>query len=270
MPRWVPVFAFLLLGAGTARADELPDFQAVGQRLQRATREGVWGLVPLLVTATALAAFALSRRRRYRRKRLFPGPLRSELTHVVFGQRPRREYLANLAAAHASLLSNVVRAVLHTAHCSVLERSDLAQKKIETECGELKRGNGYFDVFYSTATLLGLLGALFGLIDAFSRQAEHPDGIGNAAVTAAVAPALTASAAGAFLAVAARILGAYFQSLHEKRKRELEGYIQALVLHLEAPIPEPGRQGHNGETNGLHMETRLPVERNAAARGEHR
>jgi biopolymer transport protein ExbB len=244
--------ALVLLGAaGGARAEvEGPagEIETL-RRLHQAVWAGRWGLVPLAVAGALLLALALSRRIAYRRRRLIaPKPLVEELHHVALGERPDREKLSRLAQSR-SLLSDVVGSVLRTAGCTVLERSHLADNAIDTAFGKLKRGNGWFDVWYSVSTLVGLLGALYGLIEAFARQAEHPEAAAGAVVTSAVAPALTATAAGVLVAIAARFLGEYFKNLHGKRREEVEKLIHALVVFLQPDPPPPSPPG-KGAPNG--------------------
>jgi biopolymer transport protein ExbB len=229
--------AVLVGSAGAAHAGEVDEAQATMERLHQSVRQGIWGLLPVMVGGGALLALLIQRRLAYRARVLFPPLLADELFHVGVSQRVDRERLSSIVEAKASLLSDVVKSILRTAKCSVLERSQLAQDVIATETSELKRGNNYFDVLYACATLLGLLGALVGLIDAFALQAAHPEGLSNAVVTAAVAPALCATAAGVILAILARIVGEYIKGLHEKRKVQLERLVRPLILAMEPPAP---------------------------------
>jgi biopolymer transport protein ExbB len=247
--------------AAAETADE--ELRATVNRVSETVLAAKWGLAPLGLASAGLITLTLSRWLAYRRRRLFPRPLRDALDLVATGMHADREQLSRLALKYPSLLANALRTILRSAGRPLADRCRLAEEAIAVGLADLKRATGWFDVLYSTSTLIGLLGAVVGLIDAFTKVASMA-GDGKGPLNAAIASALVATGMGVVIAILARILGEAFRHKHQRVATELARRLQPLVLDLDAPgsagqdaaiVPPPstslnGVSRHNAPVDG--------------------
>ena len=109
----------------------------------------------------------------------------------------------------------------------VLSRTDQPEKAMEAaglaELAIMKRGLTVLDTIITLGPLLGLLGTIIGMINAFGIMAES--GLGQPhAVTGGVAEALVCTAAGIFVAVTTLVPYNYFLTRVEQESERIELY----------------------------------------------
>ena len=109
----------------------------------------------------------------------------------------------------------------------ILKRTDQPEKAMEAaglaELVIMKRGLTVLDTIITLGPLLGLLGTIIGMINAFGIMAES--GLGQPhAVTGGVAEALVCTAAGIFVAVTTLVPYNYFLTRVEQESDRIELY----------------------------------------------
>lgn len=207
-------------------------------------RAGGWMMYPLYLAGLAAVVIAVQRLLTSRPHRLAPEPLLAAVRELV----PRGEIAAALAACdrHPSTLAEAVRFVLRHRHAGmeVVSRSagDIAARDIR---GHLA-GIYPLSVIASLSPLLGLLGTIIGMIEAFGLVSLYGDEGGATILSDSISKALITTAAG--LIIAAPCIAVY----HLIRNRitrlasvievEVEELVNNLYLRQPGP-PPPGAAG---------------------------
>jgi len=117
--------------------------------------------------------------------------------------------------------------LLRVLSSGILSRTDQPEKAMEAaglaELATMKRGLSTLDTIITLGPLLGLLGTIIGMINAFGIMAES--GLGQPhAVTGGVAEALVCTAAGIFVAVTTLVPYNYFLTRVEQEGERIELY----------------------------------------------
>ncbi len=186
------------------------------------------GLAPLGLATAWLVSLTINQLLVNRRSKLLPAALSNEIALASIGTNPDLEALGRSAIASSGPLANIVRRVLSVTSWNRAERRGALEDAIEYESMKLRRSNGWFDVIYATATLVGLLSAIVGLIEAFSR-AGATDAGGVAELNQSIASALSATGLGVALAVVSRVIGEAFRQRHHAIVGELFWRVLPLV-----------------------------------------
>ncbi len=126
--------------------------------------------------------------------------------------------------------------LLRVLSAGIHSRSSGPEKAMEAagmaELTNLKRGLPALDTIITLAPLLGLLGTIIGMIDAFGIMAVQ--GIGQPhAVTGGVAEALICTAGGIFVAVIALVPYNYFLARFERHTELIEYYATRMESALK-------------------------------------
>ena len=133
--------------------------------------------------------------------------------------------------------------ILRVLSSGILSRTDQPEKAMEAaglaELATMKRRLNILDTIITLGPLLGLLGTIIGMIDAFGIMAES--GLGQPhAVTGGVAEALVCTAAGIVVAVTTLVPYNYFLTRVEQESERIELY----ATRAESALATVLRNGH--------------------------
>ena len=133
--------------------------------------------------------------------------------------------------------------ILRVLSSGILSRTDQPEKAMEVaglaELATMKRRLNILDTIITLGPLLGLLGTIIGMIDAFGIMAES--GLGQPhAVTGGVAEALVCTAAGIVVAVTTLVPYNYFLTRVEQESERIELY----ATRAESALATVVRNGH--------------------------
>ncbi len=133
--------------------------------------------------------------------------------------------------------------ILRVLSSGILSRTDQPEKAMEAaglaELATMKRRLNILDTIITLGPLLGLLGTIIGMIDAFGIMAES--GLGQPhAVTGGVAEALVCTAAGIVVAVTTLVPYNYFLTRVEQESERIELY----ATRAESALTKVLRNGH--------------------------
>ncbi len=161
-------------------------------------------------------------------------------------------YLAHiLAAGLEELHARFDRHGLEAAQ-RALERSSIA------ESHDLKKGTSILATVGSTAPFVGLVGTVFGIINAFAGMAETGSG-GLAAVSAGIAEALVTTAVGIAVAIIGVWLFNYFNARIDAISNEMSLSVQEFVDWAEKGLLErsenPGSTTEDERTDLVAMDS---------------
>ncbi len=191
-------------------------------------------LIWILLFATSTGALALVIRCWWvlRRGRFNPGFLEVLMPYFEAGD---WNGAYGQAQNEKSITGRVAFAVLSVAYCKTkAERQEIAIAVIDKEARAIQRQLNSLSMCSNIAPMLGLLGTVTGMVDAFLGlgTAMGPDKASMLAIS--ISQALYTTAAGLLIAVPAIVMLVYFRNLLEKRLEELTETVEKI---LEA-IPE--------------------------------
>ncbi len=208
------------------------------------TRGGIF-MWPLLicslfaVTTMILRGFAL------RRKSVMPLVIESEVERLVPGGSAER--LARIVHDDNSSLGRIVRVALQHLRSPRGENIEAVETRARHEMVVLERGLIVLEIITGIAPLLGLIGAVSGLVHVFSHLGLSTGSADTKAIALGIAEALNATVFGLSIAVPALVAFSYFSRKIEVMSVEMETLVVELIAKCyygrvgtqAAPQPSP-------------------------------
>lgn len=173
------------------------------------------------VTTIILRAIAL------RRKNVLPLVVESEIERLVPGGSAER--LARIVHHDESALGRIVRAALHHLRAPRNETVEMVETKARHEVIVLERGLIVLEIITGIAPLLGLIGAVSGLVRVFSALGLSSGASNTQAIALGIAEALNATVFGLSIAVPTLIAFSYFSKKVEVMSVEIETLVVELI-----------------------------------------
>lgn len=233
--------------AKAALTSEEPGAQDVSDGLNAATtsspRIDLWELaqrggmlmIPISLVSLLVVTFGLERMIALRRRRVLPPVLFDGLDRLA-GQKggldPRRAYA--LCKKYPSTASRVILDMLLRLGRPHGEVEQALRDSCDREAGRLYANVRWLTLAAGIAPLLGLLGTVGGMIQAFFETANLQPGANRADYLAeGIYKALVTTFAGLSVAIPAAILAHMFEGRIQRLFRELDGYVAKLLPQLE-------------------------------------
>lgn len=194
----------------------------------------------LAVTTIVHRGFAL------RRKNVLPLVIESEIERLVPGGSAER--LARIAQNDNSSLARLVRIALQNLRGPRNETVEVVETKARHELVVLERGLIVLEVITGIAPLLGLIGAVSGLVHVFSALGISSGASNTQQVARGIAEALNATVFGLSIAVPSLVAFSYFSKKIEVMSVEMETLVVELISKCYfgrvkrddgAPAPRP-------------------------------
>jgi biopolymer transport protein ExbB len=195
---------------------------------------GGWLMLPIGLMSVVVVALGVERALALRRSRILPAPLAASLEEMADRQPTDPLSLRRLCERFPSSAARVIEAVLHKLGrpMSELERSvsEAAQREADRMYTNVRTLN-----LASTITpLLGLLGTVWGMIQAFIATANMPIGSSKGqALAEGIYVALVTTFAGLSVAIPAAVLAHLFESRILRLMRDVEQLVGGLLPQLE-------------------------------------
>jgi biopolymer transport protein ExbB len=193
-------------------------------------------MIPIgLCSLIALAVF-VERLVSLRRKRIIPAAFLAGLKRALNGGSDRREAL-EYCRTDASPVANVFAAGIKR----LGEPIDLLEKHIqeagEREVQKLHKNLRALSLISSVSTLLGLLGTILGLINAFEAVAISAEALGKTELLAkGIYEAMITTAAGLFVAIPTVIAYHYLAAKIERLVAEMDRMSVDFIEEYAAPV----------------------------------
>jgi biopolymer transport protein ExbB/TolQ len=236
-----------LLAIGLLLAFSLPTFAAeppggtsaspIQQIAKAVSRAGI-GLTPLVLMSAWLVSLTTTRLLAYGNSRIFKPELSDMLKLAMMGSVLDINYISRVVLSSRGALANVIRAVVALPGRTHDQLRAALEDAVEYEGSRLRAPNGWFDVIYAISTLVGLLSALFGLIQAYAMMGEQGPG-GSPELNSSVASALAASGLGVGLAVISRVVAEAFRQRQLTVVREMFWLVLPLVDRISSSPASP-------------------------------
>ena len=182
---------------------------------------------PLLACSVVAVTIMILRGFALRRKNVLPLVVESEIERLVPGGSAER--LARIVQQDESSLGKIVRAALQNLRAPRNETVEVVETKARHEMIVLERGLIVLEIITGIAPLLGLIGAVAGLVRVFSALGISSGASNTQAIAQGIAEALNATVFGLSIAVPTLIAFSYFSKKIEVMSVEIETLVVELI-----------------------------------------
>lgn len=196
---------------------------------------GGWLMIPIGLVSILVVALGIERAIALRRGRVLPDELVATLNRFADSEGtfdPKRVY--RLCQEYPSSAANVIRAMLLKLGRPHSEVEHAVHEAAQREAGRLYSHVRTLNLAAAVSPLLGLLGTVWGMIQAFFVTANMPVGVNKAdALAEGIYVALVTTFAGLSVAIPAAILSHLFEGRIEKLLRRVEELLASLMPQVE-------------------------------------
>jgi biopolymer transport protein ExbB len=191
------------------------------------------------LTVMLLRVFAL------RRRAVIPALIEKEINKIIPGDEP--EHLRHLIQDDNSPLSRIVEVAVRPYNATKQETLEVVQSRARQEIVRLESGLFILEIVVGIAPLLGLLGAVTGLVRVFGNIGSGVMSTSDLkGIAAGIGEALSTTIVGLSIAIPALVAYTYFSRRVERLAVEMESLITDLIEKIfqmnrgrEAFAPEP-------------------------------
>lgn len=182
---------------------------------------------PLLACSMVAVTTIILRGLALRRKNVLPLVVESEIERLVPGGSAER--LARIVQQDESSLARIVRTALQNLRAPRNETIEVIETKARHELVVLERGLIVLEIITGIAPLLGLIGAVSGLVHVFSALGLSSGASNTQQIARGIAEALNATVFGLSIAVPTLIAFSYFSKRVEVFSVEMETLVIELI-----------------------------------------
>ena len=183
---------------------------------------------PLLACSIVSVTIMILRGVALRRKIVMPAAIESEIERMTPGESPER--LSRLVYHDPSSLARITRVALQHVRGPRSENVEVVQTRARHEMVRLERGLIILEVIVGIAPLLGLIGAVSGLVHVFSHLGlSSGGGSDTRQIALGIAEALNATVFGLSIAVPTLVGFTYFSRKVEVMSVEMETLVVELI-----------------------------------------
>lgn len=197
---------------------------------------------PLLACSMVAVTTIIMRGMALRRKNVLPLVVESEIERLVPGGSAER--LARIVQQDESALARIARTALQNLRAPRNETVEVIETKARHELIVLERGLIVLEIITGIAPLLGLIGAVSGLVHVFSALGLSSGASNTQQIARGIAEALNATVFGLSIAVPTLIAFSYFSKKVEVFSVEMETLVVELIgkcyfgrVNREEPAP---------------------------------
>ncbi len=209
--------------------------------------KGGWFMVPIGLTSLLVVTITIERLLALRRGRVLPNGLVRELGELAAGQGqfdPREAY--RICQRYPSAAARVVRDMLLKIGRPHSEVEHTVAEASEREATRLYTNVRWLNLAAAVAPLLGLLGTVWGMIDAFHRTTQLSPGQNKAdELATGIYIALVTTFGGLMVAIPAAIFAHYFEGRIQKLFYQIDELLFNLLPQIE---PFEGRVRFSRQT----------------------
>src|SRR6266568_129197 len=182
---------------------------------------------PLLACSIVSVTTMILRGLALREKNVMPMFIQSEVERLVPGASAER--LARIVAHDPSSLARIARVALQHLRAPRSENIEVVQTRARHEMVRLEKGLIVLEVIVGIAPLLGLIGAVSGLVHVFSHLGLSSGASDTRQIALGIAEALNATVFGLSIAVPTLIGFTYFSRKVEVMSVEMETLVVELI-----------------------------------------
>ena len=185
---------------------------------------------PLLACSIVSVTIMILRGLALRQKNVMPPAVEAEIERLAPGENPER--LSRLVYHDPSSLARITRVALQHLRGPRSENVEVVQTRARHEMVRLERGLIILEIIVGIAPLLGLIGAVSGLVHVFSNLGLSSGASDTRQIALGIAEALNATVFGLSIAVPTLIGFTYFSRKVEVMSVEMETLVVELINNL--------------------------------------
>jgi biopolymer transport protein ExbB len=182
---------------------------------------------PLLACSIVTVTTIILRGIALREKNVMPLLIQSEIERLVPGGSPER--LMRIVSYDQSSLARIARVALQHLRGPRSENVEVVETRARHEMVRLEKGLIVLEVITGIAPLLGLIGAVSGLVHVFSNLGLSSGAADTRQIALGIAEALNATVFGLSIAVPTLIAFSYFSKKVEVMSVEMETLVVELI-----------------------------------------
>src|SRR6267143_2273177 len=182
---------------------------------------------PLLACSIISVTMMILRGLALRRNKVMPPLIESEMERLTPGESPER--LSRIVHHDGSSLARIARVALQYLRSPRSENVEAVQTRARHEMVRLEKGLIILEVIVGIAPLLGLIGAVSGLVHVFSQLGLSSGTSDTRQIALGIAEALNATVFGLSIAVPTLIAFSYFSKKVEVMSVEMETLVVELI-----------------------------------------
>ena len=182
---------------------------------------------PLLACSIVSVTIMILRGLALRRKIVMPLAIEAEIERMAPGESPER--LSRLVYHDPSSLARITRVALQHVRGPRSENVEVVQTRARHEMVRLERGLIILEIIVGIAPLLGLIGAVSGLVHVFSNLGLSSGASDTRQIALGIAEALNATVFGLSIAVPTMVGFTYFSRKVEVMSVEMETLVVELI-----------------------------------------
>jgi biopolymer transport protein ExbB len=203
-----------------------------------------WLMIPIILMSVIVVAIGLERMVTLRRNRMMPSVLLDEIDdHTSSRGAFNARHLYNVANDFPSPTANVLKVFLHKVGRPHAEVERAVGESMQQEAERLYRNVRTLNLAATVTPLMGLLGTVWGMIEAFFATANLPLGANKAeSLAEGIYTALVTTAGGLVVAIPAAILAHWFEGHIERIFNDIHDLVYTRLM----PVAER-MEGVNGQ-----------------------
>jgi len=209
-------------------------------------------MYPLLACSIVAVTTIILRAIALREKNVMPLVIESEIERLMPGGSADR--LARIVEYDNSSLARIVRVALQHLRSPRSENVEAVQTRARHEMVILEKGLIVLEVIVGIAPLLGLIGAVSGLVHVFSHLGLSSGASDTRQIALGIAEALNATVFGLSIAVPTLVAFSYFSKKVEVMSVEMETLVVELIAKCYF-----GRSGQETSSPRVTSPSRVPV-----------
>lgn len=201
---------------------------------------GGWLMIPLGLCSLVVLSLTIERLIALRRSRVIPRPFVRRFTECVEDGQLSYEEASEICEEFDCPVAEVFQAAVKRWGRPMLEIEQAVMDAGDRVADGLKRFLRVFHAISNVAPLIGLLGTVLGMIEAFESMSEA-SGAGNPeSLATGISTALITTAGGLFVAIPAYLAYMYFSSKSDQYLNEIDRLCQRVIDCISAEGLETG------------------------------
>jgi len=202
---------------------------------------GGWLMIPLGICSLVVMSLTIERLVSLRRGRVIPRPFVRRFTECVEdGQLSFEEATAICEEFHCPV-AEVFQAAIKRWGRPMLEIEQAVMDAADRVSDGLTRFLRVFHAISNVAPLIGLLGTVLGMIEAFETMSGG-DAAGSHLLASGISTALVTTAGGLFVAIPAYLAHSYFAAVSDRYLNEIDRLCQRVIDCISAEGLEAGNR----------------------------
>ena len=189
---------------------------------------GLW-MIPLVLCSVTSVTVIVLRGLALRRHLVVPPVIEEAIEAIEPGDEDAANRLARLVYEDRSALGRIINVGLHHLTWPKAENMEAVQTRARHEIVRLESGLFILEVIVGIAPLLGLLGAVSGLVTVFAAFGANAAGEDPHGIAKGISEALSTTIVGLAIAIPSLIAYSYFSKKIETMAAEMESLIANLL-----------------------------------------